>query len=109
MGYRRLGLAAVAAVSLIIAIAAKPEPARATGALALATTHAGLVATAPAEVTGPLLIAHFRRAQSFYCYPKNYWWFYRPYTTAYDDHARCMPYFHYLEPGRGAKSERYIK
>jgi len=109
MGYRRLGLAAVAAVSLVIAIAAKPEPARATGALALATIHAGLVPTAPAEVAGPLQIAHFRRAQSFYCYPKNYWWFYRPYTTAYDGHARCMPYFHYLEPGRGAKSERYIK
>lgn len=109
MGYRRLGLAAVAAAILVIAIAAKPERATATGALAPATIHTGLLATAPADVTRPLLIAHFRRSQSFYCYPKNYWWFYRPYTTAYDDHARCMPYFHYLEPGRGAKSQRSIK
>jgi hypothetical protein len=52
---------------------------------------------------------HRPRAISMYCYPRKYWWFYRPYTTAYDDHARCMPYFHYLEPGRGAKPGRYVK
>lgn len=43
------------------------------------------------------LAAHFRKVQSFYCYPKNYWWFYRPYTTASQGYARCMPYFHYLD------------
>ena len=49
---------------------------------------------------GVKLTAHFRKQQSFYCYPKNYWWFYRPYTTAGQGYARCMPYFHYLEdPG----------
>jgi len=32
---------------------------------------------------------------SYYCYWRNYWWFYRPYTTAAADYARCMPYFHY--------------
>ena len=38
---------------------------------------------------------HSTRGISYYCYPKNYWWFYRPYTTANDGYARCMPYFHY--------------
>jgi hypothetical protein len=42
--------------------------------------------------------AHFRKAQAFYCYPRNYWWFYRPYTTAPLNNPRCMPYFHYLGP-----------
>jgi hypothetical protein len=44
---------------------------------------------------------------SFYCYPRKYWWFYRPYTTDPQNHARCMPYFHYL--GRGAKGGGYPK
>jgi hypothetical protein len=38
---------------------------------------------------------HSPRGISYYCYPRNYWWFYRPYTTAGADYARCMPYFHY--------------
>ena len=45
------------------------------------------------------LTAHFRKVQSFYCYPRLYWWFYRPYTTAPEGNARCMPYFHYLDRG----------
>jgi hypothetical protein len=108
MGYCRLGLAALAALGLLIAIAAKPKPAGAASVLTLAAMQA--------EATGSPVLArpvafhhHARRSQSFYCYPRNYWWFYRPYTTAYDDHARCMPYFHYLEPGRGAKPGRYVK
>jgi hypothetical protein len=53
--------------------------------------------------------AHFSKTQSYYCYPRNYWWFYRPYTTAEDGHARCMPYFHYPPyEGRG-RPESYIK
>jgi hypothetical protein len=53
---------------------------------------------------------HRHRAQSFYCYPRNYWWFYRPYTTGLDDHARCMPYFNYLGPSGGRqRPDRYIK
>jgi hypothetical protein len=39
---------------------------------------------------------HSRRADIYYCYPRNYWWFYRPYTTDKDGHPRCMPYFHHL-------------
>src|SRR3989304_1337701 len=65
----------------------------------------------PARVS-PVVSGHFRRTQSFYCYPRNYWWFYRPYTTAFDGHARCMPYFHYPDGPygrRGAKPDRYIK
>ena len=38
---------------------------------------------------------HSTRGISYYCYPRNYWRFYRPYTTANDGYARCMPYFHY--------------
>ena len=51
---------------------------------------------------------HHHRKYSFYCYPKNLWWFYRPYTTAVEGYARCMPYFHQL-PGRGARSQPYVK
>jgi hypothetical protein len=104
----RLGLATLAALGFLIAIAANPQPAVAAGILTLAAMQ-------PEASTRPMLARpvafhhHARRTQSFYCYPRNYWWFYRPYTTAYDDHARCMPYFHYLEPGQGGRSGRVIK
>jgi hypothetical protein len=55
---------------------------------------------------------HGKRAQSVYCLRRNYWWFYRPYTTAQEDLPRCEPYFHYLEPayGRGeGPRDSYIK
>ncbi len=81
----RLGLAVIAILTLI---ALKPEPAGAVAALAVAP-HSFAV---PAS---PLISAHLSKTQSYYCYPRNYWWFYRPYTTAEDGHARCMPYFHY--------------
>jgi hypothetical protein len=106
MGTCRLGLAIVVALSLLIV--AKPEPARAGGAAALAALHAD--ASARPALALPVLWHHSRRVQSYYCYPRNYWWFYRPYTTGQDGHARCMPYFHYpsYEDGR-APSGRYIK
>jgi hypothetical protein len=47
----------------------------------------------PAPLVIPVL--HGRRATSLYCYQRNYWWFYRPYTTAAENFPRCMPYFHY--------------
>lgn len=47
---------------------------------------------------------HGPRSTSYYCYPRNYWWFYRPYTTANDGNARCMPYFHY-PPARSRRGE----
>jgi hypothetical protein len=103
LGYCRLSLAAVATLSLLIA--AKPESVSAGSALALAAMHAD------AGAMLPRVSVHFRKTQSYYCYPRNLWWFYRPYTTAQDGHARCMPYFHYLEPyGRsGAKPDRSMK
>ncbi len=100
----RLSLAVIAILTLLIAM--RPDPASAGAALAgtRAETFAG------AELTIPVgAFHHSRRAESFYCYPRNYWWFYRPYTTAEDGHARCMPYFHYPPyEGRGTP-DRYIK
>jgi hypothetical protein len=85
----------------------------ALGFLVIATPNAATASPAlaplPLEAL-PRVSVHFRKSQSFYCYPRNYWWFYRPYTTAYDNHARCMPYFHYLDPyGRGGRPDRAIK
>jgi hypothetical protein len=54
---------------------------------------------------------HGKRVQSAYCLPRNYWWFYRPYTTKQEDFPRCEPYFHYLRPaaGRRGAPPLYIK
>jgi hypothetical protein len=110
MGCCRLGLAVAA--TLCIAIAFCQEPARAGRVAASAMTLAGQAAAFGAAREGQRLSVHFRRSQSFYCYPRNYWWFYRPYTTAQQGYARCMPYFHYLDqPGyrRGANPDRVMK
>ena len=78
--------------------------------LSLAAVLALAMMQTGADVAGPRVnVAHFRRTQSFYCYPRNYWWFYRPYTTAFDGHARCMPYFHYPDSYGGGRSQRYVK
>ena len=96
----RLGLAAIAILALLIAV--KSAPAGAVAALAGAQHSVAVPAS-------PLISAHFSKTQSYYCYPRNYWWFYRPYTTAEDGHARCMPYFHYPpNEGRG-RPESSIK
>lgn len=55
---------------------------------------------------------HGKRAQAVYCLRQNYWWFYRPYTTAPEDFPRCEPYFHYLDApyaGRADGSVPYFK
>jgi hypothetical protein len=52
--------------------------------------------------------AHGSRGTSYYCYPRNYWWFYRPYTTAGQGYARCMPYFHY-PPARNRGGSGVVK
>jgi hypothetical protein len=101
MGYRRLGLAVIAASCLFIF----PKPEQAS---ALTPSAFAIQADSSARGGAERIAFHHHRAYTFYCYPRNHWWFYRPYTTAFDGHARCMPYFHYLEPyGRGAK--RHIK
>ncbi len=91
--------------ALALLISWDTQPARAAGAGAFPIAAGSSLRRGAERLDQPVL--HRHRVQSFYCYPKNYWWFYRPYTTAYDNHARCMPYFHYLEPG--AKSGRVIK
>jgi hypothetical protein len=86
-GFKRFGFAVLLLVLSSPALAGSAEAFAAMG---------GSVAGFTAE-SSVRLAAHFRKVQSFYCYPKNYWWFYRPYTTAPQNFARCMPYFHYLD------------
>jgi hypothetical protein len=98
MGLSRVSLGIVAG---LCAIAMLPSPVKSAswfGAVAVASPN-GLVQ--------PALFGHTRRATESYCYPRNYWWFYRPYTTAAEGDARCMPYFHYLPQayrGRGGEA-----
>ncbi len=85
--------------------------------LALAASAAAILtfASVPAEATGryarpeveqsrlveAVRFGHRSKAISMYCYPRKYWWFYRPYTTSADNHIRCMPYFKYPRRGGG--------
>ena len=106
MGFRGLGFATIAAFSLFAV--ANAEPVHAASA-ALSAIGAGPSFGAGAAPL-PTPVFHRHRVQSFYCYPRNYWWFYRPYTTGLDDHPRCMPYFNYLGPAGGReRPDRYIK
>ncbi|MGH6865650.1 MAG: hypothetical protein ACREDO_05680 [Methyloceanibacter sp.] len=104
----RLGLAA-AALSLL-AIAGDPaqaQPVRPIGVAALSSSPVVQVGNRAAGQG-----AHFRRVQTVYCYPRNHWWFYRPYTTAQEDFPRCMPYFHYPDAvygRRGGRTNEYFK
>jgi hypothetical protein len=87
-GLRHFGLAV-----LFLVLSALPAAAGSAEALA----GMGSTAAALSAQDSVRLVAHFRKVYSFYCYPKNYWWFYRPYTTAPQNFPRCMPYFHYLD------------
>jgi hypothetical protein len=90
MGSCRLALS-VFALGLLLAIS--PAPARANGAVASAAI-AGIASAKASEVVQVGVLHHSKKARSYYCYPRTYWWFYRPYTTGKDGHPRCMPYFH---------------
>jgi hypothetical protein len=85
----------LAAGAFAAAAALTPE---ASGAAGLAP-KLGLAGSG--RVVETITFAHRPRAISMYCYPRKYWWFYRPYTTAADGHARCMPYFKYPRSGAG--------
>jgi hypothetical protein len=87
----RLGLAVIAILAL--AMAAMPNRAEAAAGQGLASLNAEFAEARTQAL--PVLFHHSKRVESFYCYPRNYWWFYRPYTTDQDGHARCMPYFKY--------------
>jgi hypothetical protein len=106
-GYKP-GLAVLAAACTFIALTTVSVQAQGAGAIAMALSSSESVSAA-----SPLhrVTVHRKRVSSFYCYPRKYWWFYRPYTTDPQNHARCMPYFHYLGPGygRGAKGGGYPK
>jgi hypothetical protein len=73
-------------------LALSPPPARANGAVSIAAADAVYAETVGVVPVG--VLHHSKKARSFYCYPRVYWWFYRPYTTGRDGHPRCMPYFH---------------
>lgn len=102
MGHKTFGLAAFAAVCLIAAVPFG-------GAEAATLAPPSLDAVTPSSVTRVAQEAprfhHGKRAQSVYCLRRNYWWFYRPYTTAQEDFPRCEPYFHYLEPAYGRRGQ----
>src|SRR3990172_6028352 len=108
MGYCRLGLAVVATLGFLIVV--KPGPASAGSALALTMMQAGAdVATGTVPMGPRVNVAHFRRSQSYYCYPRNYWWFYRPYPAAWGAPAPCFPFFHYPAPWGAGGPRRYVK
>lgn len=106
-GYKP-GLAVLAAACTFIALTPVSAQAQGAGAIAMALSSAESVSGG-----SPLhrVTVHRKRVSSFYCYPRKYWWFYRPYTTDPQNHERCMPYFHYLGRGygRGAKGGGYPK
>jgi hypothetical protein len=107
----RLGILAAIAC-LPMALVAAPRAEAGTAALLAANVSANGMPAA-SNSTIPVILHHRRKAISAYCYPRNYWWFYRPYTTANDGHQRCMPYFHYPAQGpyqqRGNAYERPVK
>lgn len=88
----KLFLAGIATLSLLTVLEPNALSAHSLPAIAMA-----LGVDAPSGYAGGIVVPvfHSGRSTSFYCYPRNYWWFYRPYTTASQDYARCMPYFHY--------------
>jgi len=99
-GYKP-GLAVLAAACAFIALTPVSAHAQGAGATAMALGSSQIAGASPVH----RITVHRKRVSSFYCYPRKYWWFYRPYTMDPQNHARCMPYFHYLGPGygRGAK------
>ena len=109
MGYFRLGLAAVSALGLFAVVPQGPAQAMDAQLFALRGATPSIVVDAAQEGRR---FYHGKRTQASYCYPKNRWWFYRPYTTGQDGHPRCMPYFHYPDQGggrRGARAGQSIK
>ncbi|XSG82270.1 MAG: hypothetical protein ACPW61_00355 [Methyloligella sp. ZOD6] len=90
-----LAAAALGATGLLAPIAAQ------AGAV-----HAGAVAGQQAAMQNGLLqqviFHHRKRPTELYCVEGDHWWYYRPYQTAGENYARCMPYFHYPAERAGA-------
>ena len=105
-----MSLSKLALLSAALALSALlvPQPALAGGLAGSGAAQAGIEAGGKLEHR--VLHGHAKRGTSFYCYPRNYWWFYRPYTTAAQGYARCMPYFHYPPEGlRGRRGPYGVK
>lgn len=98
----KLVLAGIAAFSLFIAC--YPSASGAAGFVGIGMAQGRLISASTGRLERVVFHAHSRRNTSYYCYSRNYWWFYRPYTTAQEGYGRCMPYFHYPPQsyGRGA-------
>jgi hypothetical protein len=90
---RLMRLALLGAAFAVLAMLA-PQASFA-GSLASSAARQGIAAEAVPALKHLIFHGHASRATSMYCYPRNYWWFYRPYTTAAENYPRCMPYFHY--------------
>ena len=86
----KIGSAYALAASLLLAVALVPSgPARAGEQVEIITSR------------GLMGFGHMKRVTEAHCLDRNYWWFYRPYTTAGEDFPRCEPYFHYSDTGGG--------
>ena len=97
-------MGAALALSALLA----PQPAMAGSLAGLGAAQARIEAGGKLEHR--ILHGRAKRGTSFYCYSRNYWWFYRPYTTAAQGYARCMPYFHYPPEGlRGRRAPYGVK
>jgi hypothetical protein len=93
MRLAKLVLAGIATFSLLTMLQPNTSGAQNLAAIATACGAGAGLRSAPERMLIPIF--HSGRSTSFYCYPRNYWWFYRPYTTATESYARCLPYFHY--------------
>jgi hypothetical protein len=109
MEFCKLGLALVAA--MVLSTAVELQPAQAGSVAVGAAIRSGLPAAGAFDARHA--IVHFHRTIEEYCYPRDYWWFYRPYTTALEGYQRCMPYFRYLDPTpaarRGTRSDGSVR
>lgn len=86
----RLGSLFGLGASLFVAFALAPNGSARAGEQVDIVTSRGLIG-----------FGHMKRVTEAHCLDKNYWWFYRPYTTAGEDFPRCEPYFYYLDSGGG--------
>jgi hypothetical protein len=99
----KLVFSVIAAAMLLAGL--YPSASRAAGVMT-----PGATITAPGLRAQPVMfLAHSRRAVSYYCYDRNYWWFYRPYGNGREGYARCMPYFHFPPQSYGRVGPRGIK
>jgi hypothetical protein len=98
----KLVFSIIAAALLLVGLF--PSASRAAGVM---TPGSAIAAPGLRPERAVMFHAHSKRAISYYCYDRNYWWFYRPYGNGQEGYARCMPYFHYPPQayGRGAPGD----